>query len=257
MRPWKLNTTFKKRAETSQFVFSSGRNINYNGLPSAAVRIPFPAKPLPANDAGDGRPDWPSPRWTGRAVCGVGSPSRPAGGRCLPRRPFGFYPYRFGKCFHLAVLPGSTLSDLLKYLRTFFTLMDSFLFTVSDPRCRGASPDSTFCRDPITTHFVAHHSTVSLYAFHLVFHTQLVSTHCPTCSSLRIPTSGFPTVLNSVDLWSTSLSRLLALPTHSTLHIPTSRFLTLLNFRVHLKNYSESCVSFPHLSLDIADREGR
>ena len=146
--------------------------------------------------------------------------------------------------------PGSTLSDLLKYLRTFFTLMDSFLFTVSDPRCRGASPDSTFPGDTIAVHPPSNNPTVSLFQ-HLLFSLK------STCSSLRIPTSGFPTVLNSVDLWSTSLSRLLALPTHSTLHIPTSRFLTLLNFRVHLKNYSESCVSFPHLSLDIADREGR
>ena len=97
------------------------------------------------------------------------------------------------KCFRLAVLPGL---PCLIWLNTFLLVRSlrlwiPFCFTVASWRDLCQTALTSLRCNAVALHNSPYDSAVSLYAFHLVFLTQLVSTHCPTRSSLRFPTFPF------------------------------------------------------------------
>ena len=206
MRFGKPNTTFKRERKNPPSS-SSSQHLNENGATSAPVRDVVHTKFVSGNNKWSRWVNRSSPGWSGGIVCGMGV-RRPTRSCCIERRPFGHNLYHRCKCLHLAVLPRITLLWFDQTPFFFFTLKwIPFCFTVTS-ECVLGGPNGAFLHYTIAVNFTAYHSPVSLYAFHLVFLAQLVSTHCPTRTS-------------------------------------NISFLFVFNFREHLKNGSESYVSFP------------
>ena len=216
MRFGKPNTTFK-RERKNPLTSSSSQHLNENGATSASVRDAVYTKFVSDNDKWGRWVDRSSPGWSGGIVCGVGARGAPWP-CCVERRPFGHNLHHPCKCFHLAVLPRFNLLWFDQTPFFFFTLKwIPFCFTVTS-ECVLGGQNGTFLHYTIALYVTAYDSPVSLYAFHLVFLAQLVSTHCPTRTS-------------------------------------NISFLFVFNFREHLKKWFWKLCFFPHLSLDTAEFE--
>ena len=126
---------------------------------------------------------WSSPGWSGGTPRWLGTRGALRTGG-LSGWPFGHHLHYIGKCLHLA-------ADLIKHLptHTLFTLMDSFLLFTVASKCPVRNPNGAFHSHAEPIHFTAYHLTVSLYAFHLVFLTQLACLY--TLSNSFVSTYAF------------------------------------------------------------------